>query len=86
MIQPIRNVQIEQENPNWITSPWTLRKSFALVLWWIMCLLLPPFAIIAGAIVGLIYGCASGMLRGLVESYIELRRWWDMFVNSEETK
>jgi hypothetical protein len=78
----IQSVRIDQEIPTWASSSWTLRKGLILLTWWLMCMILPPLSIILGGVLGMISGLATGMVKGAVESYNNLKQWWEIFENS----
>ncbi len=74
-----RDARIAAEWP----GPMSLRRIVVLVTWWLMCIILPPLAILASAIYASIEGCAGGARKGLQESRRALLKWWSMFENGD---
>jgi phosphotransferase system glucose/maltose/N-acetylglucosamine-specific IIC component len=65
--------------PLWASKPFTMKRTIALITWWLMCLILPPVSVVIGGIVGAVVGAADGMVKAVVSSYNDLKQWWEMF-------
>lgn len=57
----------------------TVRRTMGLVLFWALCVLMPPLALLVHGIYGAIDGMAKGLVKGIVETHRDLTRWWRMF-------
>ena len=57
----------------------TLRRTMGLVLFWLLCVLMPPLALVVCGVYGAIEGTAKGLVKGIVETHRDLTRWWRMF-------
>lgn len=75
----LAQTDVEIETSPWPHKPMTLKRCVALIMWWVVCLTLPLFAIPLGAMVGAVKGAGSGAYDALSETYADLHRWWKMF-------
>jgi len=72
------------ETAAWQRKKITARRCAGLVTWWVMCVVFPPLAIVANVIVGTILGFGRGLIKGVLDSYTELHRWWEQFEQMED--
>jgi len=78
VLRPIRTPVVEAE----IVFPikkFTLRRTTGLLALWLLCVLMPPVALLFGCVYGAIEGAAHGMVKAIIETHRDLTRWWRMF-------
>jgi hypothetical protein len=79
MSGPIRLEAAERQarrDAEWPSKPLTVRHFMMCVLLWLLCIFLPPFAVLAGLMYGIIKGAAEGVYDGVRESYSGIMKWW----------
>jgi len=73
---------LEEKEKQWPNRKMTLKRVIALTCLWALCFIMPPLAVILGALFGAVKGVAEGAYDGLSATYQDLRRWWQMFEES----
>jgi hypothetical protein len=53
------------------------------VVFWVVCVVLPPIYVLSNGLVGAVEGLGRGLVRGVSQAWKDLHKWWRMFEESK---